>query len=130
MSGQQIGENEMDKHAAGEWKLQRGVAPVYGADGEIVAHGIGIGAGSEWIRTLSGKHCEHNAARIVACVNACDGMADPVAEIARLRADNARLRGLVADGALQFSRLTGESLHHYTATWTALARAALAEVQS
>lgn len=32
-----------------------------------------------------------NAARIVACVNACEGMADPAAEIAKLRAQNAEL---------------------------------------
>ena len=32
-----------------------------------------------------------NAARIVACVNACAGMADPAVEIAALKADNATL---------------------------------------
>ena len=32
-----------------------------------------------------------NAARIVACVNACEGMADPAAEIAALRARVAEL---------------------------------------
>ena len=33
-----------------------------------------------------------NAARVVAAVNACAGMADPEREIAAMRAENARLR--------------------------------------
>lgn len=35
---------------------------------------------------LNQEICDANAARIVACVNACAGMEDPAAEIARLRA--------------------------------------------
>jgi len=33
-----------------------------------------------------------NAARIVSCVNACEGMDDPAKDIAALRAENAKLR--------------------------------------
>lgn len=36
---------------------------------------------------IQGKYPLANARRIVACVNACAGMADPSAEIARLRAE-------------------------------------------
>lgn len=44
---------------------------------------------------------ESNAARIVACVNACAGMADPAAEIARLReSDKVLLDSESAVGAL------------------------------
>lgn len=35
---------------------------------------------------LNQEICDANAARIVACVNACAGMEDPVSEIARLKA--------------------------------------------
>ena len=42
-----------------------------------------------------GDQCESLAARAVSCLNACKGMADPVAEIARLRAALARLVELV-----------------------------------
>ena len=37
------------------------------------------------------EHDEANAERIVACVNDCEGMADPGAEIAKLRQDKAEL---------------------------------------
>ena len=40
------------------------------------------------------KQIEANAARIVACVNACAGMVDPSEEIARLRAAVAASRAL------------------------------------
>ena len=33
----------------------------------------------------------HNAARIAACLNACDGMRDPVGDVAALRESNAEL---------------------------------------
>lgn len=38
-----------------------------------------------------------NAARIVACVNACEGMADPADEIAKLRAEVDRLKHRLSD---------------------------------
>jgi hypothetical protein len=38
---------------------------------------------------------DSNARRIVECVNACSGMADPAAEIARLRAVESALRALI-----------------------------------
>ena len=42
--------------------------------------------GIQWIGTTIGeKTCDANAARIVACVNACAGMDDPATEIANLR---------------------------------------------
>jgi hypothetical protein len=44
---------------------------------------------------------EANAARIVACVNACAGMEDPAAEIERLKAQRAELVMGKADIAIQ-----------------------------
>lgn len=41
--------------------------------------------------SYEGNETRANATRIVACVNACAGMADPTAEIAQLRADRKRL---------------------------------------
>lgn len=60
------------------------------------AGGIGIRpeAGPAFAILPSGRQDiqEANAARIVACVNACAGMADPEREIAQLRAEVDRLR--------------------------------------
>ncbi|MDV7391673.1 hypothetical protein RZS08_09985, partial [Arthrospira platensis SPKY1] len=49
---------------------------------------------------------EANAHRIVVCVNACAGMADPAAEIEALRRDNAALRAKLADAV---DKLTGST---------------------
>lgn len=38
---------------------------------------------------------DNNADRIVACVNACAGIENPAAELAALKAENERLKGLV-----------------------------------
>lgn len=42
--------------------------------------------------TIARDATADEAARIVACVNACAGMADPAAEIAALKAENSRQR--------------------------------------
>jgi hypothetical protein len=47
---------------------------------------------SPFATTMQDAEQEANAARIVACVNACESMPDPAAEIAKLRADNERLK--------------------------------------
>lgn len=56
-----------------------------------------------------------DAERIVACVNACAGMADPAAEIQRLRAIEKAVRKLVAE-------TTGDDIEKriYRDNWAAL----------
>ncbi len=80
---------------------------IHAADGYLVAD-----AGRITRRT--GDEMDSNAARIVACVNACKGMNDPAAEIAALR-------GMLADAAVQLARLTGPALETYARTFAALA---------
>lgn len=58
---------------------QHGCRLIHAADGYLVAD-----AGRITKRT--GDEMDSNAARIVACVNACAGMMDPAKEIAALRA--------------------------------------------
>ena len=65
----------------GPWKVVAGDS-IHDANGNVslsISHNHG---GIEWGSA---------AARIVACVNACEGMADPAAEIAALRARVAEL---------------------------------------
>lgn len=45
----------------------------------------------EVIGSTDGKKWQENARRIVACVNACAGMADPAKEIAKLKAERDEL---------------------------------------
>lgn len=61
----------------------------------IVAYGL---QGEEG----AGELAEANARRIVACVNACAGMADPEAEIAKLKAEMEELRE-AAEAYMQLS---------------------------
>ena len=49
-----------------------------------------------------------NARRIVACVNACAGIADPAAEIARLRADNDEIDEVCTKRQLEIYKLEAE----------------------
>lgn len=50
-----------------------------------------------------------DAARIVECVNACAGMADPAAEIARLRARNERMRKAL-ERVMDIDRIPGSQM--------------------
>jgi hypothetical protein len=50
-----------------------------------------------------------NADRIVACVNACRGMADPAAEITRLRTANEELLGACRKFVDAYRRITPET---------------------
>lgn len=52
--------------------------------------------------------CDANASRIVACVNACAGMDDPVAEIGQLRAKLAELERQAATVRLSVDTLRAE----------------------
>ena len=50
----------------------------------------------EWIGSLNGGvNRNDDMERIVTCVNACEGMADPADELARLRASNEELHTLL-----------------------------------
>ena len=52
----------------------------------------GIIIGKHGGEVVDGEFTEANGRRIVACVNACEGMGDPEKEIALLRAELAELR--------------------------------------
>lgn len=84
----------MSKHTPEPWNLDSDdvVAWIDGADGESITEVFG----------------DANARRIVACVNACAGMDEPAVAIARLRAENARLREalekIVADSGMLVSQ--------------------------
>ena len=62
--------------------------------GEIIANVPGGNTSGPFF-VQSNEECEANARRIVACVNACAGMEDPVAEIEKLRRQRDELLGLV-----------------------------------
>ena len=64
---------------------------IFQAEGGLAICDIVTTTGEGFYRPDSAARGEANAARIVACVNACEGMSGPVAEIARLRASNAEL---------------------------------------
>lgn len=66
-----------------------------------------------------------NAARIVACVNACAGMADPAAEIARLTAENEKQGRIIAN--LNNLLISNE---YFFGHWKARAETAEAEAES
>ena len=75
----------MSKHTPEPWRItthlcSRDTHIVRRIDGE--KHAVCI------IRTNNADEAEANAARIIACVNACAGMDDPAAEIERLRAES------------------------------------------
>ena len=78
-------------HTPEPWKYSEdlphhGCRLIHAADGYLIAD-----AGRITRRT--GDEMDSNARRIVACVNACAGMMDPVEEIARLRAARKALAG-------------------------------------
>ncbi len=80
----------MSKHTPEPWQI--GVGDIYatGSDGDdrvVCAIGVSGGFRSHTHELIPSNKPEGraNAARIVACVNACTGMADPQAEIASLR---------------------------------------------
>jgi len=50
---------------------------------------------TEWAEPEDFERDLANARRIVACVNACEGMDDPEIEMKQLQAENARLRDLL-----------------------------------
>ncbi len=55
------------KHTPGPWHNERGPAPVYGLNGDLMVNGIGIGAGSEHIATVTGREATRCAnARLIA----------------------------------------------------------------
>jgi hypothetical protein len=79
----------MSKHTPEPWEINEdqshdGIFNVCSANGEYIC-------------TVWGIHDNgrSNADRIVACVNACAGMDDPQAEIARLKAREAELERLM-----------------------------------
>ena len=66
-------------HTPGPWSVSRsdnGIACIHDADGRHFAN---------W-RDLRNENDQANADRIAACVNACDGIADPVAALAAVEA--------------------------------------------
>ena len=71
------------RHTPEPWRVKfaHGTSDVYDKEGELIA----------LVYPTEGPENAANAARIVACVNACKGMADPAAEIAALRARVAEL---------------------------------------
>ena len=78
----------MNAHTPEPWKLWRDMDP---------SAPIGIqGQSGDLVCEMARWAAEANSARIVACINACAGMDDPAAEIARLRECEAALRGVVA----------------------------------
>ena len=84
---------------------------IHAADGYLVAD-----AGRITRRT--GDEMDSNARRIVACVNACEGMADPAKEIAALRAVQDEALGLriaLVDAKKQIASLRAERTASQTA---------------
>lgn len=73
------------------------------------------------------SNCDENAARIVACVNACAGLSDPAAELARLREQNERMRDAL-QRALPFIPHTAEGASDVLHPVLSQARAALSKV--
>jgi len=73
------------KHTPGKWEAS-GISVVQSESGMKIA------ISSPAFGAYASERQEANLNRIVACVNACESMADPAAEIAKLRADNERLR--------------------------------------
>lgn len=63
---------------------------------------------------LDSETMKANAERIVACVNACEGIPDPEKVIRNMK-------GMLEDAAFQLERLTGDNLEVYARTYAALA---------
>ncbi len=53
----------------GPWHVEKCSAPVYGSDGTLMVNGVGIGAGSRHIGTISSKNA-HNDANLIAAAPA------------------------------------------------------------
>ena len=92
----------MSKHTPEPWKISHDDSTeewsiVTNQQGSIIAN-VNEETGPELVgsdpvmRKMPGLE---NASRIVACVNACAGMADPAAEIAELKRQRDELLGLV-----------------------------------
>lgn len=87
----------MSAHTPEPWHLD-GVRWVAAGTSPGQPYIADFNVGSYWRQTGT---TQANAARCVACVNACAGMEDPAAEIARLRAQNDKMRaGLERIGAM------------------------------
>lgn len=94
------------KHTAEPWTLDDGIVGP-----EQMVQGIQDGAGTdnEWIALglddedgfaeCTAYAHPSNAARIIACVNACAGMEDPAAALAEARTLINQARGLIDEGA-------------------------------
>ena len=67
----------MSKHTPEPWEVERSV------DYGLVAQAVNPSPNDSDID--GNREAHYNAARIVACVNACAGIDDPAAEIAALR---------------------------------------------
>jgi len=67
------------------------------------------------LTSFAENDADANAARIVACVNACAGMDDPQAAIEKLRADNAAMLELLQAAASHLPKngLDGRRIHAY-----------------
>lgn len=65
----------------GPWHVEKCSAPVYGSDGMLMVNGVGIGAGSRHIGTISSKNA-HNDANLIAAATA---MYEALSKIAELR---------------------------------------------
>jgi hypothetical protein len=81
---------KMSKHTPEPWQSELCLGNAYSickkaANGDYIK------------RTMGELFNRADAHRLIACVNACAGMEDPEAEIARLRADYKVLRGALAD---------------------------------
>ncbi len=65
----------------GPWHVEKCSAPVYGSDGTLMVNGVGIGAGSRHIGTISSKNA-HNDANLIA---AAPAMYEALSKVAKLR---------------------------------------------
>ena len=82
----------MSKHTPEPWAVDEYMA-VGGLTGMLIDN-AGNHIGTAFNVTMSAEAVT-NARRIVTCVNACAGMADPAAEIAELKRQRDELLGLV-----------------------------------
>jgi hypothetical protein len=101
----------MSEHTPGPWKVQ--VEEEDGLQNISIEEIHRALHDSEWADPEDFERDLANACRIVACVNACEGMADPEAEIKALRAEVAtpvlvatnRLADALADARAENTRL-------------------------
>ena len=61
--------NKSAQFTPGPWHVEKCSAPVYGSDGTLMVNGVGIGAGSRHIGTISSKNA-HNDANLIAAAPA------------------------------------------------------------